>query len=87
MAASYNSSERDFMRHIARDIPHPVTYAEQMALRDVELLLSATFKRGGWSVITPDGHRLRAMGLMEYGGNCLTAFGLKVRRALVEDGA
>lgn len=79
-----STAQRDFMRHIATDIPDPVSYARHLPLEIVDLLLTATFERHTWRIVSPHCHKLRRLGLMDFGSGCLTVFGMQVRRALAE---
>jgi len=80
-------AKSDAFRAIAKDIPDPKAFADQMLLVHAEMLISASFRAGSYFVYCADLYRLRRMGLVEFGGNCLTAFGIAVRRALVADNA
>lgn len=80
---------RDAMRAIARDIPDVETYARLMPLAQAEMLMAATFSGDGFKVPHHHAHLLRPFGLVEagVGQRCLTAFAIKVRRALLEEDA
>lgn len=79
----------DAMRHIARDVPDPETYARRLAPELALLLVNARTRRGSLRVTTEAARRLKPFGLVEAGqvGTKLTAFGMKVRRALLEEDA
>lgn len=71
------------MRNIALNIPDPAVYASYMPAR-LAVSLKGAWKRGrGQYAVSPyDAAILRPYGLCGYESNCLTAYGLKVRRAL-----
>ncbi len=79
-------ADRDALEHIAKDIPDPAEYARYTPLAFAAALTETTFHKNGW--IVPDEKTaalLRPYGLVEYGGRYLTAFGMKVRKALLEE--
>lgn len=85
-------ARRDAARALTRDIPDPETYARYAPLVVADALCGAVRLGGPGSIgvyRVAEGHAriLRPLGLCEFGGTCLTAFGLGVRRALMrEDG-
>lgn len=81
---AFEQAKLDAFAAIARDIPDPTEFADQLPLDLAQLLVGARFRGHGYTVHTGKSHVLRSLGLMEFGGICLTAFGCKVRRALIE---
>lgn len=74
------------MRAIALNIPDPAVYAGYLPAR-LALALCGAWRRGKSEyVVNPfDAAVLRPYGLVGYGSDALTAFGLKVRKALMVD--
>lgn len=78
------AARMDAMRAIASDIPAPEVFARYISLEVATALRNARARNGGsWQVAVDRAAQLRPLGLVEYGGRCLTAFGLKVRRCLM----
>lgn len=68
---------------ISRDRPDPKTYARSVTREFAKVLASASFRSHSFHVNGCVAAKLRPYGLVEHGGNCLTAFGIKVRTALL----
>jgi len=83
----FERAKRDALSAIARDIPDPKVFARYLTADIADMLVSASFRHSSYYVYSPDSYKLRRMGLMECRGNCLTAFGIRVRRELVDQGA
>ena len=81
-----NRAWEDAMRVIARDVPDPATYAKLLSLPIAEILTGARSRLGSYYVSRQDAVTLRPAGLTECGEGkrCLTAFGIQVRKALLE---
>lgn len=78
------------MKAIARDIPDPKRYASWAPLWICEALLNATLRNGNeWLCRAQDAEVLKPYGLVEAGPGKrgLTAFAIKVRKALLEEDA
>lgn len=87
MAAGEDRARRDAMKAIARDIPDPALFARLMPLVLADALAGAWHPSGRiceWQVAEGHAVLLRPWGLCEYGGRCLTGFGVSVRRVLIE---
>ena len=81
---------RDAMKAIARDMPDPAEFAGQLKLVYVQALVHSRVCPEGWRIA--DGFEtaapaMRRGGLVDVQSYCLTAFGLKVRAALIAEGA
>lgn len=81
-AAMATRAFRDAVRHMAQDIPDPEYYASHLPAAIVELLLST--RHAGFIPSAETAIALQKWRLAEAGSNprYLTAFGLKVKRAL-----
>jgi hypothetical protein len=91
-AASVNAKRenvawRDTMKVIATGIPDPAIYARHLPLDIAAILLGASGTGAACRVHHGRVHELRRMGLVEFGGTHLTAFGFMVRKALREEDA
>ncbi len=76
-------AREDALLAIARDIPDPEQYAWGLPLEAAEALLSATQSAKYGPKVSRDAAAvLRPYGLVEYGGEGVTAFGWAVRRVL-----
>jgi hypothetical protein len=80
-------ARKDALLAIARDIPDPDDYAQQMSLELAEALAGATRSPQGYRVRPEVAGWMRPFGLVEYGGRHLTAFGSAVRQALLQEDA
>lgn len=80
-------ARNDALGAIARDIPDPAEYARYIPLVFAEALTAATQTMTGYHVSREQAELMRPYGLVEYGGRCLTAFGIKVRQALKAEDA
>lgn len=67
------------------EIPDPEEYARYLPLRFRGALLGAYHSRRGLRVADEYVIDMRPYGLVEYGGPCLTAFALAVRRAVIAE--
>lgn len=79
-------ARRDAFVAIARDIPDPELFAQYLPQRFVLALEASRVGPLGWRVDTEFAPEMRDWGLVEYGGDCLTAYGLAVRRAVLSWG-
>ena len=87
LAKAQNRVWRDHVTGcIATGISDPADFAMRLPLDIVEILVGATGQGASCRVHHSRVGELRSMGLVEFGGPFLTAFGMKVRRALMEDG-
>lgn len=84
-------ARKDALRDMAKGIPDPKQYAFELPLACVTILLAATLVgkqgRGIFKVAEHDAQFIRPYGLCDYASTCLTAFGMNVRRALLEEDA
>ena len=82
-------AHRDAMRAIAANIPNPKTFARLLPLDLAKILLGAMRDSYGYRVYEADADRLFPHGLAEggRGHRYLTAFGMKVLKALREQDA
>lgn len=79
-------ARRDALVAIARDIPEPTDFARHLPLGVVTALRNARIRNGGcYQASVEWAAALRSYSLVEYGGRCLTAFGIAVRRELMAD--
>ena len=73
---------KNALQAIALDLPDPKTYARNLTSEFAKALTSASLRSQCYHVNGSVAAKLRPYGLVEYGGNCLTAFGIKVRSGL-----
>lgn len=85
-AAFSKRARQDAMKHVAQDIPRPEDYARYMPLDHAEALMRARpGSEGEWISKGPLLADMRRAGLIGYGCDFLTAFGLAVRRVLLRE--
>lgn len=84
--AAWDRAQRQRLMETIADLPPPAEYAYAVSLAAAEALSAAVWSRGDWRVANAR-HlgELRPLGLAEYGGNCLTNFGIAVRREVMVD--
>lgn len=83
-------ARRDAMKHMAQDIPCPVEFARSLPLVLVDALVKASRAPNNEYLVHPEhAAMLKPLGLVDAGTGkrCLGAFGMQVRKALLEQDA
>ena len=84
-SAAQRRARHDALRDIARDLPDPARYARYLPLEVVEALVGAWLSNNNdeWRVSREAAELLRPFGLVGYGTQGLTGFGIGVRKAIL----